>query len=222
MHADLTYSSQFCTYRNCLYRSQIEESKLHIPSSELAGLQPRASTSTSVATEAEDDAPASGVTATSQLPIATRSTAASEPLTAEQMLAKKRGKKKVGGPNPLSVKKKKRDPAGAKKAGGEKAKTQDVKGKGKERSGDGNTSKPEGAANGSATGAKKKRTRDEAFPADSEKAPSNGKAHTDPTAGVSRPEGPGTSKKALKRKKKKLERKAEGKENSGAAKSIEA
>ena len=207
---------------------QIEESKLHIPSAELANLKPSTSASASAGasttqpttgTEGQSAAAAvSGVDATASLPAATRSTTALTPNTVDALLAKKR--KRTNGPkqpNPLSVKKSKKPAAAAsasKSTTSVKAGAAD-KGKGKGKASDTGGNKENEAplvqigkkrkldADDSEAGGKKAKLstvkKEGQPPAPAKKR----EKKADPTAGVTRPEGPGTSKKALKRKAKK-------------------
>jgi len=220
-------------------RHEIEESKLHISNDELSTLRPKASTSAAqgianadadVSMTEEGTAPApapalaSGVDAKSRLPAATRSTAAAQPATAEQLMnrshnanKRKRGQKD---PNPLSVKKKKPRTDATKPAAG-KASPQRKDGKGtapagssakvQDKSGDKAKGKGRAAGGSSDGGAAAAGLAKESNKENQNHAATDSRGQ-DPTKGVPRPEGDGTSKKALKRKAKKA---AEAEEKSG-------
>ena len=122
----------------------------------------------------------SGALAASALPPATRSTAAALPATAEQLLARRDRKRKRAHkePNPLSVKKKK-----AKKLNTASRATDSASGKGKQKD-EADSAAKETLGNGADTAESKKENQD-------------------PTKGITRPLGDGSSKKALARKRRK-------------------
>lgn len=141
------------------------------------------STSNSASTSNQPLLPTSLETA-STLPAATRSTGPSLPNTAEQMLAKRK-RKRAQEPNPLSQKKKKKE-------GGKAVKTSQEKGK----------------AKAAVVGNEKEKEKKQKETVVKDKQPKEAASTStvaadkpsDPTKGVPRPEGPGTSKKALRRK----------------------
>lgn len=185
---------------------QIEESKLHIPSAELATLRPNAkepSTSSgeqamgtdSAAQPTPTAAGPSGTEASASLAPATRSTAASTPNTVDAVLERSNKRKRAKEPNPLSMKKKKQ------KTEADASGNAQGKGKGKGK----------GKAEANAVeGAKENRRPVAGLPPSKPAAhgvTSDQGAEQQPAVpqgkGVTMPEGPGTSKKALKRKAKK-------------------
>jgi hypothetical protein len=142
--------------------------------------EPAAATSTS--TDDKPSEPASGVTDGNSIPAATRATIATRPNTVEQKLERahvRTKKRKMKEPNPLSIKRKK--PNATAPAASGKSST----GKKAATKGDGDVK------------AEKK---------DSTTSSKEGVKVEDDTKGVTRQTGDGTSKKALKRKRKRAEK----------------
>lgn len=172
---------------------QLEESKLHMPKEEVAMLKPKASTSRLPPTanssnvigalpqEGQAQTPASGVDAVADLPAATRSTSASKPNTIEQKLTRAHASSK-------KRKMKEPNPLSIRKK--KPNMTMPKKNASSSSSSAAATTKAAGEPQQSGT---------------------TDQGAVDPTKGVSRKQGDGLSKKALKRKQKKAEKQGDGK-----------